>query len=155
MTTAGKFAKWLGVPVLLLLAGRFVVGPLLLPKMPDNIQQETGELIAKAEKKIGSITHVAPVDTSTTAPALAAGHMEEKTQTPPANGVSRTRSEPSSSQDTSAEDQKGGPEVEVSVRSERPRNTTRVRRAHHRSTEAKKPKPKPPTDTNDPGSFGG
>lgn len=156
ITTLGVVTKWIGVPVALALVGRFIIGPLLLPKMPASIRKPADEALTSLQAKVktfGGSTTTAPATSEVkpesvpekTAPAKAPVKMESSTS---------ENSSQSSDHPPVDADQSGGPEVEVSVRSDRPIETHRVRKPKRKSVH-KKPKPTPKTDTNDPGSFGG
>ena len=134
--------KWVVVPVALCDVGYYVVGPRIGSRVSDHIKQMAGDQFTMLNKQVQKIVTPAPrAESAKQAPA------ESK---PPAQASSSISAQPDS----------GGPEVQVSVRSQNSGRTANradgtVVPRKHRVHRKPKPKPKPKPESTDEGSYGG
>ena len=136
------FGKWVVVPVALCVVGYYVVGPRIGSRVSDHIKQMAGDQFTMLNKQVHKIV--------TPAPQAGSAKQAPVESKPPAPAPATFFAQPDS----------GGPEVQVSVRSQTSGRTairadgTVVPRKHrvHRKPKAK-PKPKP--ESTDEGSYGG
>src|SRR5665213_2957175 len=133
MTTLGVVSKWVGVPLALAVVGRFVIGPLLLPKMPASISKPVSEAVATLNQKVKNTFGGSSTPTTTDKPEVKPSKSTPAKTAPKEESTTSDNSSRTSEHSTIDTDQSGGPEVEVSVRSDRPVETHRARKPKHKA----------------------